>query len=90
MTVTVADLPPGEYVVRHHRIDESNSNIKAAWRNIGGDTPWPSPAQWDELRAADELAEFAPPQHVSTSGEPVVQAPCRLLTITSSYLIIKS
>jgi xylan 1,4-beta-xylosidase len=71
VTVTVADLPPGEYVVRHHRIDESNSNIKAAWRNIGGDTPWPSPAQWDELRAADVLAEFAPPQHVSTSGEPV-------------------
>ncbi len=71
VTVTVADLPAGEYEVRHHRIDESHSNIRAVWRHVGGDAEWPTGEQWDELRAADALAEFAPPQRVRTSGEPV-------------------
>jgi xylan 1,4-beta-xylosidase len=71
VTVTVADLPPGDYAVRHYRIDESHSNIRAAWRHVGGGTDWPTPAQWDELHAADALEEFTPPQHVHTSGEPV-------------------
>jgi xylan 1,4-beta-xylosidase len=71
VTVTVTDLPAGSYEVRHHRIDESNTNIRAAWRNLGGDRPWPAEAEWEELRAADVLAEFAPPQHIRTGGEPV-------------------
>jgi xylan 1,4-beta-xylosidase len=71
VTVTVANLPAGEYTVRHHRIDESNTNIKAVWRTIGGDAPWPTPAQWDALYAADELAAFAPEQHLRASGAPV-------------------
>lgn len=71
VTVTVANLPAGAYTVRHHRIDESNTNIRAVWRNLGGDRPWPEGKEWDELHAADVLAEFAPPQLVETTGEPV-------------------
>jgi xylan 1,4-beta-xylosidase len=68
----VTDLRPGDYTVRHYRVDEGNSNIQTVWRAIGGDAaPWPTPAQWEGLRGADELAEFAPPQRVRTSGEPV-------------------
>ncbi|MDN3352376.1 hypothetical protein [Actinomadura sp. DC4] len=71
VTVTVSDLPAGEYTVRHHRIDESHTNIRAVWRNLGGDADWPDEDQWRRLHAADTLAEFTPPQRVRTSGEPV-------------------
>lgn len=71
VTVTVTDLPAGAYTVRHHRIDESNTNIRTVWRNLGGDRPWPGGTEWERLRAADVLAEFAPPQRVETGGEPV-------------------
>jgi xylan 1,4-beta-xylosidase len=71
VTVTVADLPAGEYTVRHHRIDESHTNIRAVWHDIGGDADWPDAGQWNRLHAADTLAEFSPPQRVRTSGEPV-------------------
>ena len=72
VTVTVTGLPAGSYTVRHHRIDESNTNIRAVWRDLGGEAPWPATErEWERLRAADVLAEFAPPQRVETAGEPV-------------------
>jgi xylan 1,4-beta-xylosidase len=67
VTVTVASLPPGDYEVRHYRIDDSHSNIRGIWR--GRD--WPTAAEWAELRAANTLEEFAPPQKVRATGEPV-------------------
>ncbi|MBC6460142.1 GH39 family glycosyl hydrolase [Actinomadura sp. HBU206391] len=71
VTVTVEGLTPGGYEVRHHRVDDSHSNIEAAWRNLGGGDGWPTEAQWAELRAADTLDDFAPPERVSAHGEPV-------------------
>jgi xylan 1,4-beta-xylosidase len=71
VTVTVADLAAGEYTVRHHRIDESHTNIRAVWRDLGGEADWPDAGQWNRLHSADTLAEFSPPQRVRTSGEPV-------------------
>ena len=71
VTVTVAGLPAGTHTVRHQRIDESHTNIRAVWRDLGGDAAWPDAGQWKRLHAADTLAEFSPPQRVRTSGEPV-------------------
>ncbi|MGH3388959.1 MAG: GH39 family glycosyl hydrolase, partial [Actinomadura sp.] len=71
VTVTVDGLPPGEYEVRHHRIDEFHSNIHRVWRHLGGDADWPDERQWEQLRAADELAQLAPPGKVRASGGPV-------------------
>ncbi|GAA2107924.1 GH39 family glycosyl hydrolase [Actinomadura alba] len=71
VTVTVEDLPPGEYELRHHRVDESHSNIRTAWRSMGGGDGWPTGEQWAELHAVDALEEFAPPDRVNARGGPV-------------------
>ena len=71
VTVTVDGLAAGEHTVRHYRVDESHSNIRAVWRHMGGGADWPTTEQWEQLKAADTLEQFAPPQTVSTSGEAV-------------------
>ncbi len=71
VTVTVDGLPGGEHTVRHYRVDESHSNIRAVWHHLGGGADWPTTEQWEQLGAADALEELSPPQSVSTSGEPV-------------------
>ncbi|MFG1969906.1 hypothetical protein ACGFJC_11345 [Nonomuraea fuscirosea] len=54
----------GSYTLTHHRIDADHTNVEAAWQAMGGGD-WPQGAQWEELRACDELAELAPPAAVT-------------------------
>ncbi len=63
ITLTVEGLR-GSYTLTHHRIDGEHTNVEAAWQAMGGGD-WPQGAQWEELRAYDELAELTPPATVT-------------------------
>ncbi|MCP2341734.1 GH39 family glycosyl hydrolase [Actinomadura rupiterrae] len=65
--VTVrCDLPSGAYTVRHLRVDDRHSDIRAAWRAMAGpDAAWPSDEQWQRLAEANTLDEYGPPAEVS-------------------------
>ncbi|WP_329084768.1 MULTISPECIES: GH39 family glycosyl hydrolase [unclassified Streptosporangium] len=64
VTLTVEGLPPGEYAVGHHRIDERHSNIRAVWAEVGGGADWPEGEQWERLHAANILDELEPARTV--------------------------
>lgn len=64
ITLFVEGLPSGEYELRHHRIDDSHSNIRGVWEGISGGGAWPDEAQWSELHAANTLQTFIAPQRV--------------------------
>ncbi|MEU8298678.1 xylan 1,4-beta-xylosidase [Micromonospora sp. NPDC048909] len=53
-------LTAGAYQLRHRRLDERTSNLAATARRLGVDG-WPTAEQWAGLRAADQLADAAPP-----------------------------
>ena len=54
LRLVVADLRPGVYNVSVARVDEEHSNLVRRWH---GESDWPSPAEWEELRRADRLDE---------------------------------
>ncbi len=64
----VADLADGPYRLRHWRIDADHSNVRAVWQSIGGHAPWPSDAQWQQLRARNTLDEYEPEQKLAVAG----------------------
>jgi xylan 1,4-beta-xylosidase len=55
----VDGLPAAAYQVRHYRIDRDHSNVQRVWERLGGGD-WPTPAQWNTLRAANVLEELPP------------------------------
>ncbi|WBB68567.1 xylan 1,4-beta-xylosidase [Micromonospora sp. WMMD812] len=60
----VGGLDGGAYALRHRRLDEETSNLAATARRLGVDG-WPTEEQWAGLRAADLLADAAPPVTVT-------------------------
>ncbi|MFC3502529.1 xylan 1,4-beta-xylosidase [Micromonospora krabiensis] len=60
----VGGLGAGTYEVRHRRLDEETSNLAATARRLGVHG-WPTGEQWAGLRAADHLADAAPPTIVT-------------------------
>ncbi|MEO7980402.1 MAG: xylan 1,4-beta-xylosidase [Sporichthyaceae bacterium] len=69
VTLRVAGLAGGRWTVEHHRVDESHSNVFAAWRDLGGaDRDWPAGDDWDRLRDADGLAELEPSRTVEVGS----------------------
>ncbi|MFE3448950.1 hypothetical protein ACFXJ8_08415 [Nonomuraea sp. NPDC059194] len=64
VTLSLEGLPAEPYELRHLRIDEQHSNIRAAWRAMG-DADWPKDEQWDELTAANTLEEYEPSRTVT-------------------------
>jgi xylan 1,4-beta-xylosidase len=67
ITLEVAGLRPGIYELRHHRVDESHSNIVRTWERLGR-PDWPDDAGWRVLHAADRLETLAPSQPVRADG----------------------
>ncbi|ALG10993.1 GH39 family glycosyl hydrolase [Kibdelosporangium phytohabitans] len=65
----------GDYVVRHHRVDEERSNIAAVWHGISDGSAWPTDAQWAESRAADQLERGDVDQVVHDDAEVVFTLP---------------
>lgn len=62
--VQTRGLTPGQYRVRHWRIDHEHSNIRRVWQDLdGGD--WPAGDQWQSLRAHNTLDEYGPERVVS-------------------------
>lgn len=59
IAVRLRGLTCGQYRVRHWRLDADHSNLVARWRAMGGGD-WPDQRQWEQLRAADTLAEYRP------------------------------
>jgi xylan 1,4-beta-xylosidase len=62
VTLSLSGLSAGDATVRHWRVDEEHSNVFAAWGRMGGNEhDWPrSESDWERLRSADRLEEFAP------------------------------
>lgn len=56
-------LPARPFTIRHSRVDETHSNIRQVWREIGS-PDWPDEAAWARLHEADRLAELAPARPV--------------------------
>ena len=72
VTVAVAALPAGPLKAQLWRVDEDNNNIFATWQEMGGaDRDWPSGAEWDVLRAADQLIPVEEPitAEIGAAGE---------------------
>ncbi|MEV4657010.1 xylan 1,4-beta-xylosidase [Micromonospora sp. NPDC049301] len=57
-------LPHAAYELRHRRLDEHTSNLRATAHRVGVDG-WPTDEQWAALRAADHLADATPPVTVT-------------------------
>lgn len=80
--LAVSGVTPGRYRLSHHRLDRAHSDITATWFAMGGVTGgphagaaegalWPSDEQWEQLHAADELAELEPAVEITVGGGPV-------------------
>ncbi len=67
VTLAVEGVPPGDYDVRHHRVDARHSNIARTWARLGRPV-WPDEAGWARLRAADHLEMLGPPRRLTTDG----------------------
>ncbi len=72
LTVNNLPFPQGEVEVRHYRIDETHSNPYSVWVNQGKPVK-PTNAQWDEMRAASELAELNPKKTINYSGTAYIE-----------------
>jgi xylan 1,4-beta-xylosidase len=62
----------GQYLLRHHRVDEHHSNIG---NRFDRDTAWPAEHQWAELRARDQLDRISPDIEVEDDVELVFSLP---------------
>ena len=72
VSVSLEGVPAGRYTLRHHRLDHEHGDLRAAWQRIGGGASWPDEAQWEQLRAADALAEVAGGRELEASGSSLV------------------
>lgn len=72
LTVNNLPLSNGEVEVRHYRVDETHSNAYDVWIKQGKPAR-PSTAQWDEMRAASNLAELGPMTTIDYSGNPYTE-----------------
>lgn len=87
VSVTLTGLAPGSYTLTHWRVDEAHSNVFAAWRELGGDRDWPTEAEWEQLRASDELAEMEPPRPLEVGTDGTAEASFLLPQPGISYLL---
>jgi xylan 1,4-beta-xylosidase len=73
--VEVRGLVAGSsYTLRHDRVDEDHSNIASAWARLRQPgQAWPTDAQWETLRAADQLAQLEPERVVTADESGVVK-----------------
>jgi xylan 1,4-beta-xylosidase len=62
----VDGMPAETCRVRHYRVDRDHSNIQRVWERLGGGD-WPTPSQWEELRARNTLEKLGN-QLVSVGG----------------------
>ncbi len=70
VTLDITGLRAGEYRVEHRRVDDEHSNIARTWQALGGGE-WPTPGQWEGLRAADRLESLVPDEQVSVGPDGV-------------------
>jgi xylan 1,4-beta-xylosidase len=61
--VRVNGLNGGRYRVRHLRIDQDHSNVRAVWEKLGGGD-WPTQEQWALLRADNVFHHCEPDRAV--------------------------
>ncbi len=75
VSVEVAGLEPGAtYRLGHERVDEDHSNVASVWRGLREDgQDWPTDAQWEVLRKADQLEELEPAREVTAGSDGVVR-----------------
>jgi hypothetical protein len=67
LTVNGLSLPHGQVEVRHYRIDTTHSNAYGVWLKQGKPVT-PTTAQWDEMKAASNLAEMYPAKTINHTG----------------------
>jgi xylan 1,4-beta-xylosidase len=72
VTLEVTGLPPGAYRAEHQRVDRRHSDIARVWDELGGGD-WPTPDQWERLRAADRLDALGPTVPVSVASDGVAR-----------------
>ncbi len=90
VTVRLEDLPAGSVAVTHHRVDERHSNVFAAWRDLGGaDRDWPEGDEWEQLAAADQLAEAEPARTLEVGRDGSVQLAFELPQPGISFLTVR-
>jgi xylan 1,4-beta-xylosidase len=68
VSLTVTGLPGGRYVLRHHRVDSTHSNIIATWERLGR-PDWPDENGWGRLREADRLDLLEPTREVDLDAD---------------------
>jgi xylan 1,4-beta-xylosidase len=62
----------GKYRLRHYRVDNSHSNIYAAWAAMGK-PDWPKPVPLAELRRNDRLDLFEEDKEITVGGDGAVE-----------------
>jgi xylan 1,4-beta-xylosidase len=67
ITLNDLPLPKGQISVQHFRVDSLHSNPYAVWLKQGKPAK-PSTTQWDEMRAAQNLAELQPAKNINYTG----------------------
>jgi hypothetical protein len=67
ITLNDLPLPKGQVTVQHFRVDSLHSNPYAVWLKQGKPVK-PSTSQWDEMRAAQNLAEIQPAKTINYTG----------------------
>ena len=74
VAVEVRGLAAGApYTLRHDRVDEDHSNVASAWARLREpDQAWPTAAQWESLRGADQLARLEPDRVVAADASGLV------------------
>jgi len=72
VTLRVEGLPAGNRTVRHHRVDETHSNIRRAWEALGAPV-WPDEAGWAALREADALERLEPDRAITVGADGTVE-----------------
>lgn len=69
----ITGLAEREYQLRHWRIDDSHSNVRAVWEGLGGGE-WPDEEQWRVLRSRNTLEAYEPARPLAvTDGTVVVE-----------------
>ena len=72
VTLEVTGLAPGAYRAEHLRVDHRHSDIVGVWDALGGGD-WPTPEQWERLRAADRLEALRPDEPVEVGSDGVAR-----------------
>ena len=67
LTFNNIPVPKGQVEVRHYRIDSTHSNAFGAWLKQGKPVT-PTTAQWDEMKAASNLAEMYSAKTINNTG----------------------